>query len=210
MALVVEGLEAGEGGGVIIRAGGERLAASAPLQKFLLRGSDAKTVIPKLAPHFAGKTAVPRRRADRGGIWRRHPSFVFPRDARGSGPGPGPQRAARRHALHLPARGPARARRPAPHALHFSRLSFGTGLAAVQVEEPLSRAPGPEAPFCCFGRARAARACVEINQFRARRRRDVVPVTSSARWRKPPSTRHPFTASRRWRKGSRRPEYSPG
>lgn len=56
VALVVEGLEAGEGGGVIIRAGGERLMASAPLQKFLLRGSDAKTVIPKLAPHFAGKT----------------------------------------------------------------------------------------------------------------------------------------------------------
>ena len=56
MALVVEGLEAGEGGGVIIRAGGERLMASVPLQKFLLRGSDAKTVIPKLAPHFAGKT----------------------------------------------------------------------------------------------------------------------------------------------------------
>ena len=56
VALVVEGLEAGDDGGVIIRAGGERLAASAPLQKFLLRGSDAKTVIPKLAPHFAGKT----------------------------------------------------------------------------------------------------------------------------------------------------------
>ena len=56
VALVVEGLEAPEDGGVVIRAGGERLAASAPLQKFLLRGSDAKTVIPKLAPHFAGKT----------------------------------------------------------------------------------------------------------------------------------------------------------
>ena len=56
VALVVEGLEASEDGGVVIRAGGERLAASAPLQKFLLRGSDAKTVIPKLAPHFAGKT----------------------------------------------------------------------------------------------------------------------------------------------------------
>ena len=56
VALVVEGLEAGDDGGVIIRAGGERLQASAPLRKFLLRGSDAKTVIPKLAPHFAGKT----------------------------------------------------------------------------------------------------------------------------------------------------------
>ena len=56
VALVVEGLEASEDGGVVIRAGGERLAASAPLRKFLLRGSDAKTVIPKLAPHFAGKT----------------------------------------------------------------------------------------------------------------------------------------------------------
>ena len=55
VALVVEGLEA-SGEDVIIRAGGERLAASAPLRKFLLRGSDAKTVIPKLAPHFAGKT----------------------------------------------------------------------------------------------------------------------------------------------------------
>ena len=56
VALVVEGLEAGEGGGVIIRAGGERLQASAPLQKFLLRGSDPSKVLPKLAPHFAGKT----------------------------------------------------------------------------------------------------------------------------------------------------------
>ena len=56
VALVVEGLEAADDGGVIIRAGGERLQASAPLRKFLLRGSDAKTVIPKLAPHFAGKT----------------------------------------------------------------------------------------------------------------------------------------------------------
>ena len=56
VALVVEGLEAAGDGGVIIRAGGERLTASAPLRKFLLRGSDAKTVIPKLAPHFAGKT----------------------------------------------------------------------------------------------------------------------------------------------------------
>ena len=56
VALVVEGLEAGDDGGVVIRAGGERLAASAPLRKFLLRGSDTKTVIPKLAPHFAGKT----------------------------------------------------------------------------------------------------------------------------------------------------------
>ena len=63
-----------------------------------------------------------------------------------------------RHALFDIARGPARARRPAPHALHFSRLSFRTGLAAVQVEEPLSRAPGPEAPFDRFGDvARAAR-----------------------------------------------------
>ena len=56
VALVVEGLEAGEGGGVIIRAGGERLMASAPLRKFLLRGSDPTKVLPKLAPHFAGKT----------------------------------------------------------------------------------------------------------------------------------------------------------
>ena len=56
VALVVEGLEAGEGGGVIIRAGGERLATSAPLQKFLLRDQDPTKVLPKLAPHFAGKT----------------------------------------------------------------------------------------------------------------------------------------------------------
>ena len=63
-----------------------------------------------------------------------------------------------RHALFDIARGPARARRPAPHALHFSGLSFRTGLAAVQVEEPLSGAPGPEAPFDRFGDvARAAR-----------------------------------------------------
>ena len=56
VALVVEGLEAGEGGGVIIRAGGERLQASAPLRKFLLRNGEATQVLPKLAPHFAGKT----------------------------------------------------------------------------------------------------------------------------------------------------------
>ena len=48
--------EAGEGGGVIIRAGGERLQASAPLRTFLLRGSDPTKVLPKLVPHFAGKT----------------------------------------------------------------------------------------------------------------------------------------------------------
>ena len=67
VALVVEGLEAGEGGGVIIRAGGERLQASAPLRQFLLRGSDAKTVIPKLAPHFAGKTlSLDVERCDKG------------------------------------------------------------------------------------------------------------------------------------------------
>ena len=67
MALVVEGLEAGEGGGVIIRAGGERLAASAPLQKFLLRGSDPAKVLPKLAPHFAGKTlSLDVERCDKG------------------------------------------------------------------------------------------------------------------------------------------------
>ena len=67
VALVVEGLEAGEGGNVIIRAGGERLMASAPLRKFLLRGSDAKTVIPKLAPHFAGKTlSLDVERCDKG------------------------------------------------------------------------------------------------------------------------------------------------
>ena len=56
VALVVEGLEAGEGGGVIIRAGGERLAASAPLQKFLLRAGEATQVLPKLATHLTGKT----------------------------------------------------------------------------------------------------------------------------------------------------------
>ena len=56
VALVVEGLEAGDDGGVIIRAGGERLAASAPLRKFLLRDQDPTKVLPKLAPHFAGKT----------------------------------------------------------------------------------------------------------------------------------------------------------
>ena len=56
VALVVEGLEADGGGGVIIRAGGERLAASAPLRKFLLRDQDPTKVLPKLAPHFAGKT----------------------------------------------------------------------------------------------------------------------------------------------------------
>ena len=56
VALVVEGLEAPEDGGVVIRAGGERLAASAPLRKFLLRDQDPTKVLPKLAPHFAGKT----------------------------------------------------------------------------------------------------------------------------------------------------------
>ena len=56
VALVVEGLEADDGGGVVIRAGGERLAASAPLRKFLLRDQDPTKVLPKLAPHFAGKT----------------------------------------------------------------------------------------------------------------------------------------------------------
>ena len=56
VALVVEGLEAGDDGGVVIRAGGERLQASAPLRTFLLRGSDPSKVLPKLAPHFAGKT----------------------------------------------------------------------------------------------------------------------------------------------------------
>ena len=56
VALVVEGLEAGEGGGVIVRAGGECLAASAPLQKFLLRAGEATQVLPKLATHLTGKT----------------------------------------------------------------------------------------------------------------------------------------------------------
>ena len=56
VALVVEGLEAPEDGGVVIRSGGERLAASAPLRKFLLRDQDPAKVLPKLAPHFAGKT----------------------------------------------------------------------------------------------------------------------------------------------------------
>ena len=67
VALVVEGLEAGEGGGVIIRAGGERLQASAPLRKFLLRNGEATQVLPKLAPHFAGKTlSLDVERCDKG------------------------------------------------------------------------------------------------------------------------------------------------
>ena len=65
--MVVEGLEASEDGGVVIRAGGERLQASAPLRKFLLRGSDPSKVLPKLAPHFAGKTlSLDVERCDKG------------------------------------------------------------------------------------------------------------------------------------------------
>ena len=63
-----------------------------------------------------------------------------------------------RHALFDIARGPARARGAAAQPFDFSRPPRGPRLAAVQVEEPLSRAPGPEAPFDRFGDvARAAR-----------------------------------------------------
>lgn len=52
VVLVVEELVAGPDGCVIIRAGGERLRASGPLQAFLLRAGTAE----KLSPHLAGKT----------------------------------------------------------------------------------------------------------------------------------------------------------